>query len=50
MDHAVAEEWEIRALRVELGIGSVAVISASQRVRNASNDFQIKIVLAAHRF
>ena len=50
VDHAVAEEWEVRALGVELGIGSVAVISPRQRVRDAPHDRQIKIVFAAHRF
>src|ERR687887_380556 len=49
VDHAVAEEWEVRALRVELGIRSDAVISAGQCVRDASHDRQIKIVLAAYR-
>src|SRR5262245_57166357 len=47
--HAVSEEWDVRALRVELGIRSNAVISAAQRVRDASYDLQIKIILAAHR-
>ena len=49
MDHAVAEEWEVRALRVELRIGSVAVIGAGQRVRDAAHDLQLEVVLAAHR-
>src|SRR5919198_828562 len=49
VDHAVAEEWEVRALRVELGIGPVAIISAGQRVWNAPHDLQIEVVLAAHR-
>ena len=50
VDHAVAAKWKVRALRVELGIRSVAVISAGQRVRDAPQDRQIEIVLAAHRF
>src|SRR4051812_19711411 len=50
VDHAVAEEWKIRTLRVELAVGSVAIISAGDRVRNPPDDFQVEIVLAAHRF
>jgi hypothetical protein len=49
VDHAVTEEWEVRALRVELWIRADAVISAGQRVRDTSHDLQIKIILAAHR-
>ena len=49
VDHAVAEEWEVRALRVELRIGPVAVISAGQRVWDTSLDPQIEIILAPHR-
>ena len=48
VDHAVTEEWEVRALRVELRVGAVAVISAGQRVRDAPRDLQIEIVLAAY--
>src|SRR5579864_9380891 len=45
VNHAVGEKWEVRALRVELGIGSIRVISPGQRVRYTPHDLQIKIVL-----
>ena len=49
VDHAVAVEDEGGAPRIELRIGSVAVIGAGQRVRDAARDFQLEVVLAAHR-
>jgi hypothetical protein len=37
-----------RIARVELRIGSVAVIGAGQRVRDTAHDLHLEVVLAAH--